>query len=277
MRYADDLLVIALASAVLLAVITLLPDAAVRVALGLPFVLFFPGYTLIAALYPRRDDLDGIERLALSLGLSLAVVPLIGLVLNYLPWGIRLVPILIGLTLFIAACSVAAARRRAQLPPGERFTADIRPVLRAARALPWPTIGASAAAIGLVLFLGFRLGVLGGSRVGETFTEFYVLGSGGKAEGYPRRAFVGEEAEVILGIVNHEAREARYTVQIRAGEDLLSTLGPVTLGHEQKWEDRVTFTPRRMGERVKVEFLLYIDGGATPYRSLHLWLRVHPP
>jgi uncharacterized membrane protein len=277
MRCADDLIAIGLATAVLLTVIVLLPDSPVRVTLGLPFVLFFPGYTLIAALYPRRDDLDGIERLALSLGLSLAVVPLIGLVLNYLPWGIRLVPILIGLTLFIAVCSVAAARRRAQFPLTERFTANIRPVLQAVRALPWPTIGASAAAIGLVLFLGFRFGVLGGSRVGETFTEFYVLGPGGKAEGYPQRVFAGEEAEVILGIVNHEAREARYTVQIRAGEDLLRTIGPITLAHEQKWEERVEFSPSRPGDRVKVEFQLYIDGGTTPYRSLHLWLRVRPP
>jgi uncharacterized membrane protein len=277
MRYADDLVAISAASACLLAIIAWLPDAPVRVVLGLPFVLFFPGYTLIAALYPRRDDLDGIERLALSLGLSLAVVPLIGLVLNYLPWGIRLLPILTGLTLFIAACSVAAARRRAQLPPSERFAADIRPILQAARALPWPTIGLSAAAIGLVLFLGFRFGVLGGSRVGETFTEFYVLGPAGKAEGYPQRVFAGEEAEVMLGIVNHEARQARYTVQIRAGEDLLRTLGPITLSHEQKWEERVTFSPRRAGERVKVEFLLHVDEDTAPYRSLHLWLRVLPP
>lgn len=99
MRFLDDLIAIGVATVVLLATILLLPHSPIRVALGLPFVLFFPGYTLIAALYPRRDDLDGIERLALSLGLSLAVVPLIGLVLNYTPWGIRLGPIVAGLTM----------------------------------------------------------------------------------------------------------------------------------------------------------------------------------
>lgn len=277
MRYLDDLIAIWAASAVLLALIALLPESPLRIALGLPFVLFFPGYTLIAALYPRRDDLDGIERLALSLGLSLAVVPLIGLVLNYTPWGIRLTPIVAGLSLFIAGCSLAAARRRRDLHPGERFTADATVVVAALRRLPWRAIAASAAVVALVLFLGFRFGVLGGSRIGETFTEFYVLGPGGKAEGYPRRVFVGEKAEVILGVVNHEAREARYTVQIKAGEDLLSTLGPIALAHEQKWEERVAFSARRAGERVKVEFLLQIDGNAAPYRSLHLWLRVLPP
>jgi uncharacterized membrane protein len=54
---------------------------------GLPFVLFVPGYVLIAALFPRADDLDWIERIALSFGLSIAVVPLIGLGLNYTPGG----------------------------------------------------------------------------------------------------------------------------------------------------------------------------------------------
>ena len=72
-----------------------------RIGLGLVFVLFLPGYVLVAALYPRKDDLDLVERVALSLGLSIAVVPLIGLGLNYSPWGIRLNPILAFVTLFI--------------------------------------------------------------------------------------------------------------------------------------------------------------------------------
>jgi uncharacterized membrane protein len=35
-----------------------------RVIFGLPFVLFLPGYALIAALFPGKSDLDGIERVA---------------------------------------------------------------------------------------------------------------------------------------------------------------------------------------------------------------------
>lgn len=275
-RDLDDLIAIVAATAVLLGLIALAPTSPVRVVLGLPFVLFFPGYTLVAALYPRRDDLEGIERLALSLGLSLAVVPLIGLVLNYLPWGIRLVPILVGLTAFTLACAAAAARRRRQITPHEQFTADARVVVALLRGVPWRTVVVGAAIMAVVLGLGFRFGVLGGSRIGETFTEFYVLGPGGKAEGYPRRLFVGDRAEVMLGIVNHESRQARYTVQIRAGSEVLGRVGPLILGHDEKWEQRVTFTPRRPGGRVKVEFLLFMDGGSSPYRQLHLWLDVRP-
>ena len=65
----------ATAAFTLVAPLTGLP---VRIPLGLLMVLFVPGYALIAALFPRKDDLDGIERLALSFGLSIAVVPLIG-------------------------------------------------------------------------------------------------------------------------------------------------------------------------------------------------------
>jgi len=274
MRFLDDLLALLAATAVLLATILLLPGSPLRIVLGLPFVLFFPGYALIAALYPRKQDLDGIERLALSLGLSLAVVPLIGLVLNYTPWGIRLTPIVVSLTLFIAACALAAARQRGRLSPAERFPADVRPVIAALRAWPWGAIAASAAVMALVLFLGFHFGVLGGSKVGEPFTEFYVLGPGGKAEGYPKRVFVGQPAQVILGVVNREGREARYAISIRAGGDTLQRLGPILLRDGQTWEAPVTFALRRAGKRVKVEFLLQKDADPAPYRSLHLWVEV---
>src|SRR3972149_42796 len=93
-----DLLLVVASSLVLTAIILAIPSAKpARIILGLPFVLFFPGYALMAALFPRKDDIDPIERVALSLGLSIAVVPLIGLALNYSPWGIRLDPILASL------------------------------------------------------------------------------------------------------------------------------------------------------------------------------------
>jgi len=85
-------------------------------------VLFLPGYSLIAALFPRKDDLDGIERIALSFGLSIAVVPLIGLGLNY---GIRLVPLLLRLSLFTILLALAAGVRRAWVSEAERFVVAV--------------------------------------------------------------------------------------------------------------------------------------------------------
>src|SRR4030042_1168050 len=50
-----------------------------RCRVGAVYVLYVPGYTLIEALYPKRNELERLERFALGVGLSLAVVPLVGL------------------------------------------------------------------------------------------------------------------------------------------------------------------------------------------------------
>jgi len=83
-----------------------------RYALGGVFILFLPGATLIAALYPRAGEMDELERLALSIGLSLAIVPLVGLALNYTPWGITLPPIMVSLAFFSEAMGAAAFVRK---------------------------------------------------------------------------------------------------------------------------------------------------------------------
>jgi uncharacterized membrane protein len=51
-----------------------------------------PGFTFIKALFPAEvpiktssENMDTIERVALSFGMSLALVPIVGLILNYTP------------------------------------------------------------------------------------------------------------------------------------------------------------------------------------------------
>jgi uncharacterized membrane protein len=85
-----------------------LNETPVRALLGFVLVLFVPGYVFISALFPKENELDKIERLALSIGLSICIVVFIGLALNYTPWGIRLGAILLcisGFTLIFAAIS----------------------------------------------------------------------------------------------------------------------------------------------------------------------------
>jgi len=48
-------------------------------------------------------------------------VPLIGLALNYTPFGIRLVPVLAGLSVFTVLLALAAGVRRGLVSDGERF------------------------------------------------------------------------------------------------------------------------------------------------------------
>jgi len=65
----------------------------------------------------ERSGIDGIERVALAFGLSIAIVPLLGLILNFTPWGIRLVPIVVTVAGFTLLSTGVAARRRWALPP----------------------------------------------------------------------------------------------------------------------------------------------------------------
>jgi hypothetical protein len=88
------------------------PLVYVRYVFGSVAVLFLPGYTLIEALYPKKEDLDNLERLALSIGLSLALVPLVGLLLNYTPWGIRLDPIVVSLSILDVCLALTGAYRK---------------------------------------------------------------------------------------------------------------------------------------------------------------------
>lgn len=86
-----------------------------RYVLGSLIVLFLPGFVTVEALYPEEDELEPLERLALSIGLSLAIVPLIGLLLNYTPWGIRLTPIAASLSTYIVGVGFIAEYRKYRL------------------------------------------------------------------------------------------------------------------------------------------------------------------
>ena len=90
----------------------LYPLNMIRWVLGSFFVLYLPGYTLLQLLFPKGREIDRLERFALSIGTSLAIVPLIGLILNYTPWGIRLAPITASLAAFTIIMAIAAATRK---------------------------------------------------------------------------------------------------------------------------------------------------------------------
>jgi len=89
------------------------PIVYARYVLGTIFVLFIPGYTFIKALFPTKE-LDNIERAALSMGMSIALVPITGLILNYTPWGIRTTPVTLSLLALTTIFATAAIIREHQ-------------------------------------------------------------------------------------------------------------------------------------------------------------------
>src|SRR5579859_4259284 len=119
---------------------------AIGTVLALPLIFIVPGYTVTAALFHRRS-LDTSYRLLLSLGISISIVIVGGLLLNALPLGLRPSSwslYLACLTLVFAAL-VAYLRRKTEPlvsppPVGTRFIASAPTSISASRLTPLPGI-----------------------------------------------------------------------------------------------------------------------------------------
>ena len=111
-------------------------------------------------------------------------------------------------------------------------------------------------------------------KIKGRFSEFYVLDSQGRADNYPGVLALGEKAEVVLGIVNHEDEAVTYYVEITIDGEKVEELGPITLADEETWEGKVNFAATKVGEGQKVEFLLYERTKDKVDQALHLWINV---
>jgi uncharacterized membrane protein len=251
-----------------------------RIALGLLFVLFFPGYSLISALFPRRSSLGGIERVVLSFALSIAVVVLIGLVVNYTPWGINLYSVIISVTLFIVIASAVAWYRLWRLPPKERFSVpvSISPPRWGKKGLGDKILYACLA-LAILLAIGSLVYVIATPKEGERFTEFYILNVDGQAENYPEQVAAGEPVELIIGVVNHEYQALSYRIDIVIEGATNKEIAVDELAHQEKWEDVVSFIPQSSGEGQRVDFWLYKNTETEPCfeEPLHLYIDVTEP
>ena len=120
-------------------------------------------------------------------------------------------------------------------------------------------------------------------KIGERFTEFYILGPEGKATGYPKDLSLGEQATVIVGVVNYEHRLMNYTLEVWLVNQtsivntstnetttiyhhmwfmkkIIITLNSTTITTDKQWtpqwEYNYSFNVLRKGN-FKLEFLLY--------------------
>ncbi len=272
-----DLLAILALTALLLICILLTSSNFPRVVLGLPFLLFFPGYVMLSALFPRKASLVGTERFALSFVLSMAIVSMLALLLSFV-WRISLYPLLMSVAVLVACMSAVAYVRRALLPPQEQYQPRLN-----LHTTPLPAMSRrdrilAAFLITLVICAAAAL-VYVESRPGnaERFTEFYLLGSSQTAQYYPEEVVLGTDATATVGVINHEGKEMTYHVQILLNSVEVQTMDGVALADGTTWEEPVTLTPVIAGDDQQVEFLLYRVDESEPYRSLHLWIDVRDP
>lgn len=256
-----------------------LPLQILRAVLGLGYALFAPGYCLQAAAFPSRSDLDGVERLALSFGLSLAIIPALALILDRLPWRINLQSVSFGLFIVILLFSILAVFRRSRLSEADRYLP-----LRETRILAgWRSLETSyrvaylLMAVVVLIFGLTAISIITSPKPAERMTEFYLLGPEGKAESYVREGTAGQRLSTTLGIHNLEGVSAVYRVEVRDSEGVIGIAGPFLLEQGEKSESSIAFTPLETGDDVEVSFLLFRDDLSQPYRTLRLFLKVEPP
>jgi len=323
-------------------------DSPLRIVVGLVFVLFVPGYAFIAALFPEAGDppvtdapdidaedtedtvdtddtedtatdpetvtglqdrgIDGIERTALAFGLSIAIVPLIGLALNFTPFGIRLVPILVSISAFTVGATVLAAVRRWDLPEDERFRVPYREWIASGKSEMFDPESTVDAALNVALVVAILLATtsvvyaVAVPQQGEQFTEFYVLTEGEEgdlvAADYPETLTAGDPAPIHVGVENNEYETVDYTVvlqlqavEVEGNESTVTDRQRLDRYRTTVRHNRSHITERRIaldqgtaaafeGPNRRVKFLLYRgEPPATPtaenaYRDLHLWVTV---
>jgi uncharacterized membrane protein len=324
-KFLNWLLIIDILTLFLVLGIALIPSSVIRIVIGLPFLLFFPGYVLVAALFPlqnskvistqnesssntefttkqgNKKSIDGIERIALSFGMSIAVVALIGLGLNYTSWGIRLVPVLIAISAFVIIMSIVALLRAYGSLKGVQLTMDLHVKMPGWNGSPFNKALTVILAVAIMGTVGVLAYTVIAPKVGEKFSEFYILGSNGKAESYPAVFYLngnrvvgvqyGDNAttnedtlgQITVGIINQEQKNSIYTVAINIdgqpadinfNGNTLPRLEQIELVQGGKWEQKIGFAPLYAGDNQKVEFELFKDGQAEPENSLHLWVNV---
>jgi uncharacterized membrane protein len=269
----------------ILVLVPALNGSFLRTYLGILLVLFLPGYALTGAIFPAKKDIEGIERAVISLGLSIAIVPIMGLVLNYTIWGIQEITILTSLSIFILLMCAIAYHRRSLLPEEEAFEIPFKDFfLRMKLEItkkPESKIDRIFAVLLVLLIITSVVGlahIIGNQKEREHFTEFYILGANKSADGYPTHLVLGKNETVIVGIVNHEYRPVDYTMEMRLENQSLrlsENQKQISIAHNMSWIEPVTFTPSFKGNNMKLEFLLFNETEKqTPYRNLHLWINV---
>lgn len=242
----------------------------IRTIFGMSMVLFFPGYILTLVLYPKKKDLEIIERIAISLGLSIVVISILGLVLNFTV-GIRLTWIFISIIIYSISFTILAFYRRIKLNEYEIFYVDFIGFIGHIKNKNSYDIFTVVLIITVLITITFIFYVITTPKIGERFTEFYILGNSEKLDDYNRTLEIGRTNNYLVGISNHEYVSVNYTIKVSLDNNVLTTK-EIMIENNDRWENNIEIIPTKEGK--KLEFLLYKESNlTTPYRRLNLWVK----
>lgn len=220
----------------------------VRGLLATPFVLLVPGYACVCAIFVGA--LGFAERLALSIGLSLALGGLVGLALHPTPLGVRPLPWLLALIVVTLAAATIARRR------------GVSPVLphRIGAALPLPQMPLLGMAV-LVTCAALGVAAVGAQRAPMTgFTQLWLLPSGTQ----------GTDS-VNLGVENRENRTLHAALVLTQGGQEIQRWPDLALADRATWQ--ITIALPTADNNGPIEATLYQNDDPTAiYRRVQLLL-----
>ncbi len=264
--------------------VPLLNTTVVRFFAGAVLLLFLPGYALIAAVFPEKDMIDIRQRMALSIGLSVVVSILDGIFVGLVHSPLSMELVVFSLTLIILVSVFTASRRRQALPRKERFSPEFQAIVNEFRQSITSTFESRKhRTLAVLVAITLMALVLLGSYVAatqpreESYTSLYLLNSNGEAQNYPTEYRLNESQSVIVGVHNNEQRTETYTLKVLlndSGESTVLHQETFSINNGQTWQKNLTVTPDRIGTNMKLDFQLFIDNGATPYKETYLWITV---
>ncbi len=247
----------------------------IRTVSGFAYILVAPGYCLLAAVFPKMRTLDLPTRFGLSMGVSIALTTIIGLILNYTIIGISSESVLIAVTLFVVIFSGVASRRRKKIEWEKDEEVDSGAYVLF-RKLPW--------VLGIFIVSMLIFSVSGVVTVADTtvvsdaeepFTEFYTVKLDSGEDVRKGIYFTGEPVLFTLTVINREGVDTSYRVVV-AGEEGEDQIFDFRLESGEQWRQVAVIVHNREHQNAKVSFFLYKQGVAMPYRFLYTWVTITP-
>lgn len=308
-----DLAVVGGIVAIAVGVSVLTPTAAVGLPLALLLLFVLPGYVTMAVAYADQGPLVTTsrpmvrvaEQLALSIGLSLAVVPVLGLVTYLSPWSLTEATVVSVVAIYVVLISVLAAVRRSSHTTGSRAESRFgNRVAGSALTIPSPSkmtttqLLVNGVLVVSVLAATATLGMalLAPPEEAGTTDLHLLTESGDKlvANEYPETVTTGEEAQITVGVTNDEGTRTEYTAvaelqRVRIDGQSVVVVDKTSVGRYQfaledgnTWRQQLTIEPTLIGENLR--FAVYLYRGEAPprpssetaYREATLWLDVQP-
>ncbi len=262
-----DLLLIAIITVISIVYILnpILNNSIYEPILGIILILFLPGYAIVSVIFPKRDYLDGVERLSLSFGF-----PLIGLaIILFLTYStqviISLKSLSITFSVFTLLMVLIGYIRRKRVADDERFYVNFSGS-KTRKILTIILILSIVLTISTAVYIIFTPNQSGS-------TEFNLLSPVGNASVYPTNLAVGKNGTVVLGIVNNESETVNYNLVVTSDGVVISEQN-LTLTNGENKEIPYTFTAGSVGYK-KIEFLLYkMPDNTNIYRSQYIYVNM---